>query len=113
MFDGSESHSPHAMNTAKSRHSQSPTLFRPLALASKASGAAQPGLHDLLRTFHADAVYERAEGDYLFRRKGEALTRVLDLIGGFGTNLLGHNHPDVLGELRRLIDERVPFSAQV
>ncbi|HEX8772896.1 MAG TPA: aminotransferase class III-fold pyridoxal phosphate-dependent enzyme [Pyrinomonadaceae bacterium] len=101
------------MNTAKSRNPQSPTLFRPLALASKTSGAAQPGLHDLLRTFHADAVYERAEGDYLFRRKGETLTPVLDLIGGFGTNLLGHNHPDVLDELRRLIDARVPFSAQV
>ncbi|HEY6189252.1 MAG TPA: aminotransferase class III-fold pyridoxal phosphate-dependent enzyme [Pyrinomonadaceae bacterium] len=101
------------MNTTKSRNPQSPTMFRPLALASRANGAAQPGLQDLLRTFHADAVYERAEGDYLFQKKGAALVPVLDLIGGFGTNLLGHNHPDVLDELRRLIDERVPFSAQV
>jgi acetylornithine/succinyldiaminopimelate/putrescine aminotransferase len=101
------------MNTAKSRNPQSPTMFRPLALASGAKAAAQPGLSDLLKTFHADAVYERAEGDYLFQRKGAALLRVLDLIGGFGTNLLGHNHPDILDELRRLIDERVPFSAQV
>jgi acetylornithine/succinyldiaminopimelate/putrescine aminotransferase/predicted amino acid dehydrogenase len=88
-------------------------MFRPLVLASAANGPAQPGLAELLRTFHADAVYERAEGDYLYRRDGAALVKVLDLIGGFGTNLLGHNHPDVLDELRRLLDEKVPFSAQV
>lgn len=38
--------------------------------------------------------------------------KVLDLIGGLGTNILGHNHPELLDELRRLIDAKVPFSAQ-
>ena len=100
------------MNELKSLETAPPTAFRSLALAFGAGRMAQAGLPELLRTFHADAVYERAEGDYLFRRRGAALVRVLDLIGGLGTNLLGHNHPDVLGELRRLMDERVPFSAQ-
>ncbi|HYI09576.1 MAG TPA: aminotransferase class III-fold pyridoxal phosphate-dependent enzyme [Thermoanaerobaculia bacterium] len=88
-------------------------MFRSLALASVAQSTTPLGLADLLRTFHADAVYERAEGDHLFQRRGEALVPVLDLIGGFGTNLLGHNHPDLLETLRGLFDARVPFSAQV
>ncbi len=92
-----------------SKNLMSPTTFAP----AFSNGNAASGLSELLRTFRADAVYERAEGDYLFQRKGSELVKVLDLIGGFGTNLLGHNHPDVLDELRRLIDRKVPFSAQV
>ena len=97
--------------------------FRTLAPSFGAGNNGQHGLADLLRTFRADAVYERAEGDYLWQRRGapasdngsgdSTLVKVLDLIGGFGTNLLGHNHPDVIDEMRRLIDDKVPFSAQV
>src|SRR5687768_5370071 len=91
------------------KNSMSPTKFAP----AFSNGNAASGLSGILRTFRADAVYKRAEGDYLFQQKGPELVKVLDLIGGFGTNLLGHNHPDVLDELRRLIDAKVPFSAQV
>ena len=91
------------------KNSASPTVFAP----AFSNGNATRGLSELLKTFRADAVYERAEGDYLFQRRNSELVKVFDLIGGYGTNLLGHNHPDVLEEMRRLIDEKVPFSAQV
>lgn len=100
------------MSTVKSLDPAPPTEFRSLAHTLGAGGLARAGLHDLLRTFRADAVYERAEGDYLFQRRGAELVPVLDLIGGLGTNLLGHNHPEVLAELRRLLDAKAPFSAQ-
>ncbi|MGH9346496.1 MAG: aminotransferase class III-fold pyridoxal phosphate-dependent enzyme [Vicinamibacterales bacterium] len=66
-----------------------------------------------MRAFHLDAAYERAEGDHLVQRRGLETLRVLDLVGGFGTNLVGHHNPDVLAELRRLIDAKIPFSAQL
>lgn len=75
--------------------------------------AGRAGLQDFLRALDLDAVYERAEGDYLFQRRGSTLIPVLDLIGGFGTTLLGHNHPGILDEWRRLMEEKAPFSSQV
>ncbi|TYC66461.1 aminotransferase class III-fold pyridoxal phosphate-dependent enzyme [Streptomyces sp. CB01881] len=38
--------------------------------------------------------------------------RVLDLVGGAGASLFGHNHPDLLETARRCLDEQVPFNAQ-
>jgi acetylornithine/succinyldiaminopimelate/putrescine aminotransferase/predicted amino acid dehydrogenase len=72
----------------------------------------RPELVEMLQSLSLDAVYERAEGDYLWQRRGEHLVKVLDLVGGFGTNLFGHYHPDLVAEERRLTDERVPFWAQ-
>lgn len=72
----------------------------------------RPELAQMLQSLSLDAVYERAEGDYLWQRRGEHLVKVLDLVGGFGTNLFGHYHPELVAEERRLTDERVPFLAQ-
>lgn len=72
----------------------------------------RPELAQMLHALSLDAVYERAEGDYLWQRRGDQLVKVLDLVGGFGTNLFGHYHPDLVAEERRLTDERVPLLAQ-
>lgn len=72
----------------------------------------RPGLIRLLEAVGLDAVYERAEGDYLWQRKGDELVGVLDLVGGFGANLFGHYHPDLTSEMQRLIQARVPVMAQ-
>lgn len=72
----------------------------------------RPELVEMLKSLSLDAVYERAEGDYLWQRRGEHLVKVLDLVGGFGTNFFGHYHPDLVAEERRLTEERVPFWAQ-
>ncbi len=67
-----------------------------------AGGAAtQPHLAELRRAIGLDRAFVRAEGDHLFDADG---ARVLDLVGGYGANLLGHGHPAirdaVLGALR-------------
>jgi acetylornithine/succinyldiaminopimelate/putrescine aminotransferase/predicted amino acid dehydrogenase len=72
----------------------------------------RPELASMLEALSLDAVYERAEGDYLWQRRGDKLVKVLDLVGGFGTNLFGHYHPELVAEERRLTDERVPLLAQ-
>jgi acetylornithine/succinyldiaminopimelate/putrescine aminotransferase/predicted amino acid dehydrogenase len=37
---------------------------------------------------------------------------VLDMLGGYGANLFGHHHPELVDEARRLLDARVPINAQ-
>lgn len=72
----------------------------------------RPELARMLHALSLDAVYERAEGDYLWQRRGDKLVKVLDLVGGFGTNFFGHYHPELVEEERRLTEQRVPFLAQ-
>ncbi|MDB5339989.1 MAG: aminotransferase class-III [Planctomycetaceae bacterium] len=72
----------------------------------------RPRLVELLQAFSLDVAYERAEGDWLWFRQDGELVKVLDFVGGFGANLLGHYHPDLIAEERRLLDERVPIFAQ-
>ncbi|MDQ6676074.1 MAG: aminotransferase class III-fold pyridoxal phosphate-dependent enzyme [Acidobacteriota bacterium] len=45
-----------------------------------------------------DAEYERAQGDRLWRRIAGASVEVLDVVGGYGACLFGHNHPDLIRE---------------
>ena len=66
----------------------------------------------MLQALSLDAVYERAEGDRLWQRKGDSLVEVLDLVGGFGANLFGHYHPELVAEDRRLQERQVPILAQ-
>lgn len=72
----------------------------------------RPGLVRMLHALSLDAVYERGEGDRLWRRQGDELIEVLDLVGGFGSNLFGHNNPELVAEEKRLLDLKVPTLAQ-
>jgi acetylornithine/succinyldiaminopimelate/putrescine aminotransferase/predicted amino acid dehydrogenase len=72
----------------------------------------RPGLASFLHAISLDAVYEKALGDSLWRREGKNLTEVLDLVGGFGANLFGHHHPELVAEFRRLLDCHTPVHAQ-
>lgn len=72
----------------------------------------RPGLVRLLESIGLDVIYESAEGDYLWQRQGEKLIKVLDLVGGFGANLFGHHHPEIVAEAQRLLAAKVPIMAQ-
>ncbi|RMG15622.1 MAG: aminotransferase class III-fold pyridoxal phosphate-dependent enzyme [Planctomycetota bacterium] len=74
---------------------------------------ARPQLERLLRAVRLDVAYERAEGDTLWTRDGRGeRIEVLDMVGGFGVGLLGHNHPALVEELRSALADRAPFHAQ-
>ncbi|MBI2932133.1 MAG: aminotransferase class III-fold pyridoxal phosphate-dependent enzyme [Planctomycetes bacterium] len=66
-------------------------------------------LLDLLRL---GVTYERAHGDYLIYRSDEREIEILDLVGGYGSLLLGHHHPAVIAEAQRLLAEGRPVHAQ-
>ena len=72
----------------------------------------KPRLMELLRAIRLDVVYERGEGDRLFYREGGREVAVLDLLGGYGAGLLGHNHPRIAAIAREVIERRMPFNAQ-
>ncbi|SDI12618.1 Acetylornithine/succinyldiaminopimelate/putrescine aminotransferase [Actinokineospora alba] len=78
----------------------------------------RPELARLFRALNLDVTYRAGEGDYLTLEhptdpdgttSGE---RVLDLVGGAGASLFGHNHPTLVDVARRSLDERLPFNAQ-
>lgn len=72
----------------------------------------KPHLRGRLETLGLDVVYHRARGDHLYFDEDGEEVEVLDLVGGFGATLLGHNHPDAVAALRRVLDEERPFLAQ-
>src|SRR5262249_34100632 len=72
----------------------------------------RPGLVPLLEALGLDATYVKAEGDYVYYERGGQLVRVLDLLGGYGANLFGHHHPELIAEARGLLDAKVPIHAQ-
>jgi acetylornithine/succinyldiaminopimelate/putrescine aminotransferase/predicted amino acid dehydrogenase len=76
---------------------------------------ARPELARLFRALNLDVTYQAGQGDHLIRRSPDgsaAGDRVLDLVGGAGASLFGHNHPALLDVARRCLDEQTPFNAQ-
>lgn len=79
----------------------------------------RPELARLFRALRLDVTYRSGQGDHLTREspgagdRPEAADQVLDLVGGAGSSLLGHNHPELLDVARRCFDEQIPFNAQV
>jgi acetylornithine/succinyldiaminopimelate/putrescine aminotransferase/predicted amino acid dehydrogenase len=73
----------------------------------------RPALDALLGTLGLDVAYERGRGDFLYYRDRDGReVEVLDLVGGFGSLLLGHSHPVLVAEAQRLLARGVPHHAQ-
>src|ERR1051326_3186280 len=72
----------------------------------------RPNLVQLLEAMGVEAPYERAEGDFLWQNRDGRLVKVLDLVGGYGALLFGHNHPELVNELQRALCDKAPMLAQ-
>src|ERR1700758_5427530 len=74
----------------------------------------RPKVGNLLKLLKLDQVYDRASGDFLFYKDEKGQERkVLDLLGGYGSTLLGHHHPLLVSELQSAIAEKIPVHAQL
>jgi len=69
----------------------------------------KPYLAKLQRLLAIDRVYMKGTGDYLTDADGN---EVLDLLGGYGSTLLGHNHPRLVGALCAAYRANVPTHVQ-
>lgn len=74
----------------------------------------RPRLAQLLSAIGLDRVYQRGDRDYLYYcRDGDGReVQVLDVLGGFGASLFGHNHPELVSTAREVLDAQRPFHAQ-
>ncbi|MFH9002978.1 aspartate aminotransferase family protein [Streptomyces afghaniensis] len=74
---------------------------------------AEPYLGGLLASLGLGVHYSRAEKDTLFYRDGTGReVPVLDLVGGYGSTIIGHNNPDIVAYAKELLDQGVPVHAQ-
>lgn len=70
-------------------------------------------LSKLMSTLGLDISYTKAKGDYLFyRNEYDEQIPVLDLLGGYGALIFGHNHPELLEHARNLLAEDLPIHSQ-
>lgn len=90
----------------------------PIAVAQESGREAfatflRPELATLLSANGMDVVYTRGQGDYLYYEDADGHERaVLDMLGGFGATLFGHNHPQLVRTLLDLLEAGRPFASQ-
>lgn len=73
----------------------------------------RPGLMEKLRALGLDVSYHRGTRDSLWYGKpGGEEVEILDLVGGFGSGLVGHNHPAVVARAHEVLDQSRPMHAQ-
>lgn len=77
-------------------------------------GKVVAGKETVLESVGLMVDYVKAEGDHVYwqRNEGEDPERVLDLAGGFGSTLLGHNHPEIVDVVKRCVDSKRPVHIQ-
>ncbi|MFS8204679.1 aminotransferase class III-fold pyridoxal phosphate-dependent enzyme [Streptomyces sp. CWNU-52B] len=70
-------------------------------------------LTGVLGTFGLDVEYVRAEKNSLYYLDDAgAEVPVLDLVGGWGSLMLGHNHPEIVAYAKELLDAGWPVHSQ-
>ncbi|MDH2430799.1 aminotransferase class III-fold pyridoxal phosphate-dependent enzyme [Sphaerisporangium sp. TRM90804] len=68
----------------------------------------------LLAVSRMDVVYTRAKGGTLYHRdENGAEVAALDLVGGWGALLLGHNPPEIVARAKEFLDADSPVHAQL
>jgi len=72
----------------------------------------RPGLSKLLKTLKMQQCYTRAQGNNLYYTKAGSEIEVLDVLGGFGACILGHNHEVLVNHYQEMLLKQTPFLAQ-
>ncbi|WP_223552134.1 aminotransferase class III-fold pyridoxal phosphate-dependent enzyme [Aestuariivivens sp. NBU2969] len=67
----------------------------------------KPYLQELLSILKLDKEFHHAKGNYLYSDAGQEQVKYLDLAGGYGSLLLGHNHPDLIRTAQELLGDHV------
>jgi acetylornithine/succinyldiaminopimelate/putrescine aminotransferase/predicted amino acid dehydrogenase len=75
---------------------------------------AEPFVTAVLTASGMDVEYVRAKGNTLFHRdENGAEAPVLDLVGGWGSLILGHNHPEIVACAKEFLDAGSPVHTQL
>lgn len=72
----------------------------------------RPLTSKLLEAMELNKCYVAGEGDYLYYEQNGKKHKVLDLTGGYGSNILGHRHPHILNKVREWSEKGTPSLTQ-
>ncbi len=73
----------------------------------------KPSLAAALHSVGLDYCFHRAKGQYLYCYDENGNEQaILDLLGGYGATILGHNHPEMIRVLQEQIDQGTAFHNQ-
>ena len=73
-----------------------------------------PYIGKLLKCLDMDVSYDSAKDDYLYWDSAQQKTEILDLTGGYGTNLLGHHNEELINHaIEFLKSKKIPLSDQL
>jgi acetylornithine/succinyldiaminopimelate/putrescine aminotransferase/predicted amino acid dehydrogenase len=74
----------------------------------------KPSLVNLLRLLHLDKTYHKANDEFLYYKNSQEVEcKVIDVLGGYGSVLLGHNLTILKEEMIKLSNDDVPVHAQL
>lgn len=73
---------------------------------------ARRGIGERIATIHADKYYTKAHGTILEYIENGITIEVLDMVGGYGSTILGHNHPELVEHMIYLISSLTPTHTQ-
>lgn len=81
-------------------------------IAKKYKEYSRPGLGSLMEAIRMDITFHRASGNYLYHYDGNQEVPVLDMLGGYGACIFGHNYPPFKKLLSIYLKKDTPFLAQ-
>lgn len=67
-----------------------------------------PHMATLLEALKINVRFDKGSMDYLYYQNNGIEEKVLDLVGGFGSGLLGHDHPFIKKAIRDFLDSGQP-----
>lgn len=70
----------------------------------------RPLVAQLFKTLKLDLVFTQGEGDRLWAM--DRGSPVLDFLGSYGVNIVGHNHPQLVAMAKQFFENQVPMFAQ-
>lgn len=76
-------------------------------------GYVRPAVAELMMLLQIDKDYHHGEGDYLFTSdKNKKEIKILDLVGGYGANLLGHKNREIIDTVKDALERNSPSNVQ-
>src|SRR5262249_53929437 len=72
----------------------------------------RPRYTEALDCLKLSVQYTWAQGDRMIYESPKGPVEVLDMLGGYGSTLFGHNHPELVAHARALMEAGTPLHAQ-
>lgn len=73
---------------------------------------ARRGIAHRIEIIRADKAYSRAQGQYLYYQHNGEEIEILDMVGGYGSAILGHNNPELVALAQTNLANQLPVHAQ-